>query len=165
MFTLMEKNMSKNLKIEHLLDSSAIFNDGFNVLNRELNRRIEISKKDENYRGIAISIPTVVLLGITIELGLKALIYKEKSIMIKTHNLKTLYDSLDPDRQKLISEYTCEKNKINKIEFSDKLSKYSIAFVEWRYFFEKDNNVDFAFLNSLNNSVQEEIRKESRALN
>lgn len=157
--------MSKNLKIEHLLDSSAIFNDGFNVLNRELNRRIEISKKDENYRGIAISIPTVVLLGITIELGLKALIYKEKSIMIKTHNLKTLYDSLDPDRQKLISEYTCEKNKINKIEFSDKLSKYSIAFVEWRYFFEKDNNVDFAFLNSLNNSVQEEIRKESRALN
>lgn len=157
--------MSKNLKIEHLLDSSAIFNDGFNVLNRELNRRIEISKKDENYRGIAISIPTVVLLGITIELGLKALIYKEKSIMNKTHNLKTLYDSLDPDRQKIISEYTCEKNKINKIEFSDKLSKYSIAFVEWRYFFEKDNNVNFAFLSSLNNAVQQEIRKESRALN
>ena len=156
--------MSQEIKFEYILDGSAIFNDAFNVLNNELNNRVKISEKDSTYRGTAIMIPAVVVLGITIELGFKALIFKDKATLTKTHNLKNLFSELNNTYQDKIIKSTCDRNKITEEKFYEKIAKYSIAFVEWRYFFEKSNEVDYAFLRALNIAVQEEIRNESLLL-
>jgi len=149
--------MTDNTKPEYLIDASAIFNDAFKILNKELNNRITIADNGGNGKGCAIMIPSTVILALSIELGIKALLYKKDNNLTKGHKIDELYSKLDQYRKDRISKYTCSHLKIDDNKFSELFLKNNSTFIDWRYFFEKDNNVDYGFLGHLNDAIQNEL--------
>ncbi|MBP5342933.1 HEPN domain-containing protein [bacterium] len=80
------------------------------------------------------SIPSSVNSCLSIELSLKELLSQNSIDFEKTHNIKTLYDSL-PEEIKLFLETALSKIlEIDKDNISKKIDAISNTFVEWRYY-------------------------------
>lgn len=150
-----------NTKIEYLLDGTAAFNEAFEILNTELNRRMKSAENGNEKSGIILGIPTIVMLSFTIELGIKTLLFKRDNEITKGHKLEKLFGELDEHRKNRIKKYTCQKSGKQEENFEEILENNGSTFIDWRYFFEKNNNVEYGFLAHLNKALQKEVRIEN----
>jgi HEPN domain-containing protein len=97
-------------------------------------------------------VPAVVNLAFSIELYLKFLLAKNKTLRWG-HNLLDLFNSLDSKIQQEIIDLT----DYDKDEFESLLSKHTEAFHDWRYIHEKINkrkDVDLKFMKKLIDCVE-----------
>ena len=97
-------------------------------------------------------IPENVCLAFSVELNLKALIYSEGHAPNDTHNLRTLFRSLNGKTQNAIEAIIgYEKNL-----FDGKLKEIADSFEFWRYVYEQgDFSFDLEVLNKLAMSCEE----------
>ncbi|WP_162179188.1 HEPN domain-containing protein [Chromobacterium haemolyticum] len=106
------------------------------------NRANEYRVIDDKFQ-VAI-VPAIVCAAFSVEVGLKALIFKETGHECKReHKIASLFEKLPNVRQEEIRSLLVEKyNDIN-----EKMKGISNAFVEWRYVYEKDyTEIDSTFL-------------------
>ena len=100
-------------------------------------------------------VPGLVCEAFAVELGIKALaLAKGKSL--KGHNLERLFDALDDVEQTAIEAFV----GISGSEFREQLQLLAFAFQDWRYIYEKQEEVsiNFYFLQQLSNAVQLQLQ-------
>jgi len=140
-----------------ILDNNRIRYNAFDKTNPEMELRYRII--DANYFMRAaercfepimieeiilqwLPIPGTVLLALSIELYIKSLLFAENKRLLKTHNLKKLFEMLDPATQgSLIRGTTYMKN-----DFNTQLELHANVFADWRYLYESstfDGDIEF----------------------
>lgn len=99
-----------------------------------------------------LAVPAIVCEAFSIELALKALLLDA----LKIHDLKKLFDALDPSIQKAMISAT----KMEEQDFRASLSTAAKAFDDWRYVHEKEAlSVSTVFLSTLANAAQQVLNK------
>ena len=101
-------------------------------------------------------VPAVVNLAFSIELYLKFLLTKNKK-QCRGHKLLDLFNSLDSTVKQEIIKLT----EYDEEEFKILLSKHTEAFVEWRYFYERNENinVNIEFMKKLIDCVESIVNR------
>jgi HEPN domain-containing protein len=108
--------------------------------------------------GFALHIPIVVLLSFNVELSLKALLFQKKIKTKGFHNLKEYYLQLDDITQLNIRKKVMMVEGISEDEFNRKMEENNMAFVEYRYPYEKEEaSVNIPFLMNLLQAVKKQI--------
>jgi HEPN domain-containing protein len=97
------------------------------------------------------ALPAIVCAAFSAEVGLKTILAR-CGITAKGHDLKALYSSLPKHLQLQIQEGTC----LAELEFKKLLEESRLAFVEWRYVFERESylKVNVGFLGTLASVIQ-----------
>lgn len=103
-------------------------------------------------------IPAVVLLSFSIELSLKVRLKQSKNIEARTHDLHKLFNMLTQQDKKFIKEKVQTEQRIQSKLFDDILRKNANGFVNWRYFYEKENSSNIEFLKSFLKSIKSIIQ-------
>ncbi len=96
-------------------------------------------------------VPGLVCEAFAVELGIKALVLA-KGKSLKCHDLEKLFDALDDAEQTAIEAFV----GISGSEFREQLQLVAFAFQDWRYIYEKQEEVsiNFDFLQQLSYAVQ-----------
>lgn len=99
------------------------------------------------------------LFGFAAELGMKAALEALNITVPRSHDLKCLFDCLPNCRRQRLIE------RINDLEFDQKIMQHRAIFVESRYFFQPltDGRMltgDYVFLKSLVDALQHEFGQE-----
>lgn len=120
----------------HIYHSSAVFLQDVSPFIMELAKgKLPVDLK-------ANIITSVFLYALSAEIALKALIKSEGASNLRLHDLKSLFENLNPDIQKSIKD-----NLISKYpEFDEILERNKNSFIEWRYFYEGATSSDISFL-------------------
>lgn len=104
-------------------------------------------------------IPSIVLLGLAVELSLKLIILQQTKKEYKIHALNKLFLKLPTDFQKQIISNVISELHITENVFNDKLRENDLVFVNWRYFHENQTpnyaGIEFlrCFINYLNDKI------------
>lgn len=113
--------------------------------------------KEEDPLNLRLAGPMVVMLALSCELILKAILNKEKGSFPYTHKLFDLYKEINEKHKAIIefdvgnSLYSAFPNK--NFDFQMLLNEHSEKFVKWRYAHEKIDNVNLIFLESFQNEL------------
>lgn len=120
--------------------------NSFRVVNNEIKRIQTTRCKTEHTIEMAHITPAIVNMAFACELAIKSLL--SEADRRKEHNLRKLYDLLEPQYQKELRERAIWGAKLEGDEdFYDKLNACSNNFVEWRYFYESGNrSIRFHYL-------------------
>lgn len=128
---------------------------------------------DDKAKFIAGLVPFIVNGAFTIELFLKCLLQKSGKTWPKTHTLITLFHRLPKELKDKISKYSIQNTNINyegldkSLKFIKYLEVVNKSFVEWRYFYEKNNHIHLEtgilllILDVLNIITNEEMRTKN----
>ena len=102
-------------------------------------------------------IPSTVMLSFTIELALKILIEQRTGNNVRGHQLTNLLNELPEDLGQEIKRNTCAKMEITEDKFDEYVANNNNGFVDWRYFYEKNNNSHLGFLKNLYEKIKEKL--------
>ena len=116
---------------------------------------------------LATYVPTVVMLAITIEMALKAILYQRTGSFPHIHFLDKLFDQIENHRKTRIIKYVQNRKGISEKEFYEMLEGNTNTFVDWRYFFSarEDLHADNDFLGYLKEATFKEVYIDSTDLN
>lgn len=154
--------MQKNITIneQNLYRSFSIFERSYRVLNEIGQKGFQLNQSAQDHDPEAISIlasqmiTATMLQGFAIEIGLKCILVKNAKIT-SGHALQDLFNGIPVDLKNEIRSSVCSSINISSPEFDSLLLKNSKVFVDWRYFYEKDNlDSDIEFLRHLLDSLK-----------
>ncbi|WP_162052151.1 hypothetical protein [Pontibacter pamirensis] len=103
------------------------------------------------------TIPAIVVLSLAIEQALKVLIKQENEVPKHVHELKILFNQLPLFLQDEIKAFVTTDLTITEEAFEDHLLENNNAFVNWRYFYEKQDTGSLSFLKSFFDSLKTKI--------
>lgn len=120
------------------------------------NAYIALSQLQGHSDDLLLFIPEIVNGALSVELTLKAILVEQNIPYGHEHNLKVLFDKLPEEIQNKVWFYIARKNPAysDTVKCENELLLMSEAFVQWRYYFEKqlatsfDSNFLFAFANA-----------------
>ena len=103
-------------------------------------------------------IPTIVFKAFTCELTLKALVAKNQQSVDIGHKLNVLYQKIDKTIQQEISTSVIAAMQTSNPAYSDAdfledLDKIAKVFIDWRYYYENSQSLNYAFFDSFYNIV------------
>lgn len=104
------------------------------------------------------TIPCIVLLSLATEQALKVLIKQNNQIPKHVHELKILFSQLPAYLQEEVLAFVTTDLSISEEKFEDLLLENNDAFVNWRYFYEKQGTGSLAFLKSFFESLKSRIQ-------
>ncbi len=102
-----------------------------------------------------LGMPALICAALSVEIGLKALLFEKGFDPGREHNLRKLLDRVPLSiRAKIVSEVSATYP-----DFEEQLTNAEVAFVRWRYFYEsKDElNVNILFVGALGAAVQKQV--------
>lgn len=132
------------------IKNAAVFNHSAHNLLSEV---IEKSLNLNNENILMMITPDVIICAFTCELYFKAILYNEGIDFKQTHKLDELFLLLDTQTQKFIEQETIsglqhyDPKKV--YDFKQTLKNNGNAFVQMRYFYEKNLSIDYLFLQVL----------------
>lgn len=128
--------------------ASVLLQDGTNILAKEvLKRGIDIRSS---------FISSALLYALSAEISLKTLAKRECVRIERLHDLKSLYNILPTEIRNRIQQDIEGYDEC----FDTLLEANKSTFVEWRYFYEKDNlSVNLDFLRKFSSAVNNECNK------
>ncbi|MFD2999333.1 hypothetical protein ACFS7Z_03085 [Pontibacter toksunensis] len=103
------------------------------------------------------TIPAIVVLSLAIEQALKVLIKQEDLMPKHVHELKLLFNQLPAYLQDEIKTFVMTDLTISEEAFEDLLLENNNAFINWRYFYEKQDTGSLSFLKSFFDSLKSKI--------
>ena len=140
----MENNNNTNRGLQ--IKNAAAFNHSAHNL---LSTTVQQHQSDENI--LMMMIPDIIICAFTCELYLKSILYKEQISFERVHNLDELFYLLKKETQDFIEEETINGLRHyapnRKYDFKISLKDNGNAFVQTRYFYEKNLSIDYLFLN------------------
>ncbi|MGN6715410.1 hypothetical protein [Anaerocolumna jejuensis] len=156
--------MSEKEKLKLLAIISEVQN-----MNNAASKLYSISQEENsiNNQENNLLLPAVILISFTCELCIKAILMMNGTKKIsKIHDLKTLFNQLDPVHQTSIKKSTVETNlnnfkNINFINFDKELESIAYSFQNLRYIYEKFevpnlHLINFGFLNAFRFALLQE---------
>lgn len=157
-------------------DAVRIFEFAFQVLERKANEGLhnlsrlkgsghkvhlaDLNNDDEiglNTLLASQTIPAIVVLSLATEQALKVLIKQEHETPKHVHELKILFNQLPTFLQDEIKYFVMTDLTITEEAFEDLLLENNNAFVNWRYFYEKQDTRSLGFLKSFFDSLNGKI--------
>lgn len=124
-----------------------------------VSRCIEIRQKTHEKEYPSFPIPANVNYGLSVELYLKYLLFKQ-GVTKKEHNIKTLFYLLKKEtQQEIINSIT----PIPLLNFDYLINTHAKIFEQWRYLFEikkSTGTVYFSFLDDLTNAIEKIIERD-----
>ena len=102
-----------------------------------------------------LGMPALICAALSVEIGLKALLFEKGLGPGREHNLRKLLNMLpSPTKATIISDVSATYP-----DFEDQLTNAEGAFVRWRYFYESRDelNVNILFVGALGAAVQKQI--------
>lgn len=117
--------------------------------------------KGEDYpsSGGSAMIGAIVTYALSIEIGLKAILYSDGKELskLKSHDLEKLFHLLNIENQEQIKNNL--RNEDFKNYFESELKENNRAFEDWRYYYEKNNKANSAFLKDLSEAIIKHVKK------
>jgi hypothetical protein len=141
------------MDLTNLKAATRIFNTSYLTLKALFDQGVQ----SQNQELILQSIPMTMILSFNIEISLKHLIKRDVGIQEGGHNLYILFNKLDDSLKHKITEAIKDELSINEDLFDGRLESIKNTFVDWRYFYEGDRNIDLEFLQVMNENLQREI--------
>lgn len=120
----------------------------------------KLNNRDEMERNTLLAsqtIPAIVVLSLAIEQALKVLLKQEHITPKHVHELKLLFNQLPAYLQDEIKTFVMTDLTISEETFEDLLLENNNAFVNWRYFYEKQDTGSLSFLKSFFDSLRSKI--------
>jgi hypothetical protein len=115
-----------------------------------LKDNLELNPSPTNPIGVAL----VVNGAFAVELALKRILEGASGSAVRGHELRKLWNKLDPSVQSKITPLVCSQIPLPMSRFDEYLDKCSNTFVDWRYMYEKpDNFTNYLFLFHLANEL------------
>ena len=107
-------------------------------------------------------VPTTVNYAFAAELGLKAIIIKEKNVITHTHKLDNLLTELSDTAKHYILSTASNSLSITEDEVLTLIQTHAKAFADWRYFIfnQKSISVNYNFLVKFCEAIYHYIGKE-----
>lgn len=140
--------MTKQKEVNVKIVSAYTFREAFLILKKVFDSGSVVS----DLRAIGLAIPIAVNCAFTCEMFLKSFLSEANIVQLKNnnkaHKLDELFICLKETTKKDIVERVIIKmgKGYDESQFYNDLTKNSNAFVEWRYFFEKQNHFSSQFM-------------------
>ena len=136
-----------------LISVANVFNGSTKILDAVSDGLSKQKSKDAIDISLHTLIPSIVLKAFACEMYLKTYIANQGGTVPKTHDLYELFRNINKVTRAKISKLLIQMclqsvdPEYNLDKLDNDIKKISLAFEEWRYFYEKSNTIDIQFLN------------------
>jgi len=137
-----------------LKEATTLLDDKINELNKEYNSgQLSSSRRTQIKRSLTMFIPLATLMAFRVEIALKAAIEGSGGTVAHEHKLEALFNTLNLGLQNQV------KSEVSDPNFESKLHNFSNAFVEWRYFFEANEKLEFdlEFAKAIASAIEKQL--------